>query len=164
VNAGELGNALQKASSQIGGSDGWYSALGPFVRRTGTNELGKMTVRGFTAVRDEFGELKKQILDQNPPLDVKTELDLAEKELESNSIRDICNFLSRWSRVSVLVGRMNSEGKLQNSVLMFKCDRLEIFVEQHGVRAFLPKEQWETQQSAAPLPPAPQTGQSEGAH
>ena len=140
--AGELGSALRQASRHVTGSDAWYTALTSFVERSNTNEVGKMTSRGLIALRMEVAELRKDIVSQDPPLDVVTDLNLAQQELTSHSMRNMCRFLSRWSRVCALVGRMNSDGKIRDVSLMFRCDLIELFVEQHAVRAFLPNRDW----------------------
>lgn len=133
----ELSAALAKASGEVTLSDAWHQALGSFVKRPGPGELGRLTSYGQRALRVEFAELRSELLELKPLLDLKTELHLATNDLKSNKLRALPKFLSRFSRICSLVGRMTIEGKASDD-LMTKCDRLESFVLHHGVCAYLP--------------------------
>jgi len=135
----DLDETLSKAGSYIVGSDGWYEALSLYVERGSTNSPGRLTPQGFKAIRKEFEEITEGLLKSDPPLDLKTELSLATDAIRSDKIRDLPKFLSRLSRICSLVGRQHVEGRLKDTRLMFRCNKLELFVMHHGVRAYLPK-------------------------
>lgn len=135
----ELSKALFKAAGQTAGSEGWYRALSPYVERNSTNSLGRLTPQGFKALREEFEELKAELLKLDPPLDLKTELTLATDALKSAKINDLPKFALRMSRICALVGRLLTDGPLTDATIMFRCGHLELLVSHHGIRAYMPE-------------------------
>lgn len=149
VMGSELNDLRPQASGKTVGSDIWYETLSPYVERSTSNSLGKLTLRGYKAVCEEFQEIRTELIKVDPPLIIRTELDLALETLESTKIRDMVKFAARLERICALVGREMATGNLRGTTLDWRCELLAVVVLHHGVRAYLPDSKWDSKTTVA---------------
>lgn len=149
VMGSELNDLRPQASGKTVGSDKWYDTLSSYVERSTSNSLGRLTLRGYKAVCEEFQEIRTELIKVDPPLDIRIELDLALERLDSTKIRDMAKFVARLERICALVGREMATGDLRGTTLDWRCEFLAIVVLHHGVRAYLPDSEWDGKKLAA---------------